>query len=101
MTTAVAMLVTISAELEDRAELQARVGTGPGDEAHVGPARAESVDEEESGRDARNERADEQPAEDPSGSPSIQSFVSRRLYGRTHTTCGVTGLEGRHAKFIG
>ena len=28
-------------ELEDRAELQARVGTGPRDEAHVGPGRAE------------------------------------------------------------
>ena len=72
-------------ELEDRAELQARVGDGPGGEARVGPAGVEPIDEEEPGWDAGDERADEEPAEDPSGSPSVES---RRIQFRPPSCVG-------------
>src|SRR5688572_10149523 len=56
-------------ELEDRAKLQAGVGSSPRDETHVAPGSADSVDEQQSGGDAHDERADEEPAEDPTDLP--------------------------------
>jgi hypothetical protein len=55
-------------ELKDGAQLQAGVGRRPGYEAHVGPLRAYAMHEEEPSWDAGNERADEEPAEDPPSS---------------------------------
>ena len=75
MTTAVPIWVTISPNSRTAPSFRLVVGSVPRDEAHVGPAGAESADEEQPRRDARDERADEQPAEDPPGSLNIHREV--------------------------
>ena len=55
-------------ELEQRAPLQTRRGGVFRDEPHVGPTRASPVHEQQARRDARHERPDEQPPENPASS---------------------------------
>ena len=44
-------------------------------EMHVAPARVDSVDEEKASRDACHERADEQPAEDPTCALDVDHWL--------------------------
>ena len=75
------MLDDDQAELKDRANLQAGCVTGSRNEAHVLPARADSVDEQEPRWDARHERGDEEPSEDATSPLNIHSLPQSRRNG--------------------